>query len=63
LDEADRRDGAVLPWFAIGGIDHRTVDEVADAGARRIVVVRAITDADDPADAARRLRARLPELD
>ena len=60
--EADARDGAVLPWFAIGGIDHRTVDEVADAGAHRIVVIRAITEADDPADAARRLRGRLPEL-
>ncbi|WP_166345491.1 thiamine phosphate synthase [Phytoactinopolyspora limicola] len=44
------------PWFAIGGIDHRTVEEVVRAGARRIVVVRAITDADDPEDAARRLR-------
>ncbi|WP_460798211.1 thiamine phosphate synthase [Microbacterium sp. GXF0217] len=60
--EADRRDGAVRPWFAIGGIDHDTVDEVVDAGAQRIVVVRAITEADDPAESARRLRARLPEI-
>ncbi|MCK8610104.1 thiamine phosphate synthase [Agromyces sp. C10] len=53
----------VRPWFAIGGIDHANVDAVVEAGARRIVVVRAITEADDPADAARRLRAALPPLD
>jgi thiamine-phosphate pyrophosphorylase len=47
------------PWFAIGGIDEHTVGEVVDAGARRVVVVRAITAADDPAGAARRLRAAL----
>jgi thiamine-phosphate pyrophosphorylase len=48
------------PWFAIGGIDPRTVDDVILAGAGRIVVVRAITDAEDPAAAARELRAALP---
>nr|WP_281386561.1 thiamine phosphate synthase [Jiangella mangrovi] len=51
----------VTPWFAIGGIDERTVGEVVDAGARRVVVVRAITAADDPEGAARRLRAALRE--
>lgn len=40
------------PWFAIGGIDLSNVGQVLDAGARRIVVVRAITEADDPAAAA-----------
>lgn len=40
------------PWFAIGGIDAGNLEEVLDAGARRVVVVRAITDADDPAMAA-----------
>lgn len=48
------------PWFAIGGIDDGNLDQVLAAGARRIVVVRAITEADDPAAAAARLRARLP---
>jgi thiamine-phosphate pyrophosphorylase len=43
---------ATLPWFAIGGIDPGNVAEVAEAGARRICVVRAIRDADDPAAAA-----------
>lgn len=47
------------PWFAIGGIDEQTVAEVVAAGARRVVVVRAITAADDPEAAARRLRAAL----
>jgi thiamine-phosphate pyrophosphorylase len=47
------------PWFAIGGIDPSTIGAVVDAGARRVVVVRAITEADDPRAAARALRARL----
>ncbi|MGV9310935.1 thiamine phosphate synthase [Streptomyces sp. NPDC003691] len=47
------------PWFAIGGIDEGNLDEVLDAGARRIVVVRAITEADDPGAAAARLSARI----
>ena len=51
-----------LPWFAIGGIDHSNIGQVVDAGATRVVVVRAVTDADDPADAAARLRAQLPAL-
>nr|A3PTW9.1 RecName: Full=Thiamine-phosphate synthase; Short=TP synthase; Short=TPS; AltName: Full=Thiamine-phosphate pyrophosphorylase; Short=TMP pyrophosphorylase; Short=TMP-PPase [Mycobacterium sp. JLS] len=47
------------PWFAIGGIDEARLPEVLDAGARRIVVVRAITAADDPKAAARRLKDAL----
>ena len=47
------------PWFAIGGIDETTLDEVLAAGAQRIVVVRAITEAEDPKAAAQALRARL----
>jgi thiamine-phosphate pyrophosphorylase len=47
------------PWFAIGGIDESNLDQVLEAGATRIVVVRAITDADDPGAAAARLAARL----
>jgi thiamine-phosphate pyrophosphorylase len=48
---------ATLPWFAIGGITARNAPAVAAAGARRIAVVRAITEADDPRAAARALRA------
>ena len=47
------------PWFAIGGIDLSTVDDVLAAGATRIVVVRALTEAADPEAAARALRERL----
>jgi thiamine-phosphate pyrophosphorylase len=47
------------PWFAIGGIDGSRLPEVLAAGASRIVVVRAITEAEDPEAAARELRARL----
>ncbi|MEU6013450.1 thiamine phosphate synthase [Streptomyces sp. NPDC047515] len=54
--------GTRRPWFAIGGIDAGNLDEVLDAGARRVVVVRAITEAGDPAAAtaelAERIRAR-----
>jgi thiamine-phosphate pyrophosphorylase len=49
------------PWFAIGGIDAGNLDEVLDAGARRVVVVRAITEADDPAQAAAALAKRIRE--
>jgi thiamine-phosphate pyrophosphorylase len=48
-----------LPWFAIGGINVSNLDEVTAAGARRIVVVRAITQAADPPAAAAMLRQRL----
>jgi thiamine-phosphate pyrophosphorylase len=51
------------PWFAIGGIDEQRLPEVVAAGARRIVVVRAITGADDPKAAARRLKARLAQAE
>jgi thiamine-phosphate pyrophosphorylase len=51
--------GGDAPWFAIGGIDAGNVGEVAAAGARRIVVVRAIRDAADPERAAAELRAAL----
>jgi len=47
------------PWFAIGGIDEARLDDVLAAGAQRVVVVRAITEAADPGAAATRLRARL----
>jgi thiamine-phosphate pyrophosphorylase len=51
--------GTVKPWFAIGGIDEQRLPEVLDAGARRVVVVRAITAAEDPRAAAGRLKKLL----
>jgi thiamine-phosphate pyrophosphorylase len=47
------------PWFAIGGIDLANLDEVLAAGARRVVVVRALTEAADPGAAAAEFAARL----
>nr|WP_174347155.1 thiamine phosphate synthase [Gordonia rhizosphera] len=49
------------PWFAIGGIDADRLPEVTAAGASRVVVVRAITAADDPRAAAARLRSALAD--
>jgi thiamine-phosphate pyrophosphorylase len=51
------------PWFAIGGIDLGNVREVIAAGASRVVVVRAIRDADDPRAAAAALRSALEEAE
>jgi thiamine-phosphate pyrophosphorylase len=52
--------GGDAAWFAIGGIDATNVSDVVAAGARRIVVVRAIRDADDPERAATALLRALP---
>ncbi len=57
------RTAARLPtdtiWFAIGGINEETIEPVLDAGATRVVVVRAITEASDPPAAAARLKELL----
>jgi thiamine-phosphate pyrophosphorylase len=47
---------ARTPFYAIGGIDPGNAASVIEAGARRLCVVRAIRDAEDPAAAARTLR-------
>lgn len=52
--------GAVgVPVFAIGGIDASNLGALTRAGLRRVAVIRAVGDADDPEQAARRLRAML----
>jgi thiamine-phosphate pyrophosphorylase len=50
---------AAVPFFAIGGISTANVKDVATAGAERIAVVRALTDADDPERTAGELRSVL----
>jgi len=45
-------DEIALPWFAIGGIDSARIEQVRDAGARRIAVSSAICGADQPGPAA-----------
>ena len=56
-------DHAPMPFFAIGGIDRDNVDLVLAEGARRIAVVRAIRDAEDPGEAARALAERITNRD
>lgn len=51
--------GFERPWFGIGGIDLSNLDEVMSYGVRRVVVVRAITEADDPKAAAAEFKRRL----
>jgi thiamine-phosphate pyrophosphorylase len=51
--------GAARPWFAIGGISFDRLDDVLEAGATRVVVVRAITEAADPGTAAAAFAKRL----
>jgi thiamine-phosphate pyrophosphorylase len=48
-----------VPWFAIGGINLQTIDEVLAAGARRVCVVSAILNAPDVAKACAEFRRRL----
>jgi thiamine-phosphate pyrophosphorylase len=52
--------GEKRPWFAIGGIDGNNLSEVLGAGASRIVVVRAVAEALDPAGAVKALSSALP---
>jgi thiamine-phosphate pyrophosphorylase len=48
-----------IPWFAIGGINLKTLDDVLAAGARRICVVSAILNAPDIAAECRMFKERL----
>ena len=57
--QAPPSDPAGKPWFAVGGITMDNLDDVRAAGARRVAVSRAITDAADPAAQAAELKHRL----
>lgn len=50
---------ATVPFFAIGGISAANLPKVREAGARRVAVVRALTEAGDPERAARNLKQAL----
>ncbi len=39
---------ATVPWFAIGGIDTNNLQDVMQSGAKRVAVVRAIMEAEQP---------------
>jgi thiamine-phosphate pyrophosphorylase len=49
-----------IPWFAIGGINLKNLDDVLAAGAKRICVVSAILNAQDVEKECRKFRDRLP---
>lgn len=48
-----------IPWFAIGGINLQTLEDVLAAGATRVCVVSAILNAKDVAKACGEFRKRL----
>jgi thiamine-phosphate pyrophosphorylase len=48
-----------IPIFAIGGINLGNLDQLLEAGGRRIAVISAVVSADDVKSSARRLRERL----
>ncbi len=39
---------ASIPWFAVGGIDASNIEKVRESGAKRVAVVRAIMQAENP---------------
>lgn len=52
-------ENVMRPWFAIGGINPQTLPDVVEAGATRIVVVRAVTESPEPTEAAKGLLTAL----
>jgi thiamine-phosphate pyrophosphorylase len=50
---------AKIPWFAIGGINLKNLDDVLAAGAKRICVVSAILNVKDVTQACREFRKRM----
>jgi thiamine-phosphate pyrophosphorylase len=48
-----------VPWFAIGGINFNTIDDVLAAGAKRICIVSAILNSNDIQKTCAEFRARL----
>jgi len=52
---------SAIPFFAIGGIEKENLSSVLATGATQVAVVRAITEAADPAQAARELLEVLGE--
>ena len=50
------------PWFAIGGITLKNIDDVLEAGARRICVVSEILNAPDVTRACQQFRERIASV-
>ncbi len=54
---------AQRPVFITGGVTPATIPGLAAAGARSFVVVRFLTESDDPAGSARALRHAIDAID
>jgi thiamine-phosphate pyrophosphorylase len=52
-------DNCPIPWFAIGGIDSSNLDEVLLNGGKRVAVVRAIMQAEEPKIVVQQLLTKL----
>ena len=48
-----------IPWFAIGGIDDGNINKVTDAGAKRVAIVRAIMNSNDPKSVTKKLKEKI----
>lgn len=48
-----------IPWYAIGGVDTQNLPDVQAAGAKRVAVVRAIMQAENPAHTTQHLLRQL----
>jgi len=59
IPEVEKKVGAQIPVFCIGGIKPGNLDEVLAAGARRVVIVSGFLQAPDVEEACREVRARL----
>ncbi len=53
------QENAPVPWFAIGGIDPENLSAVTAAGATQVAIVRAVMQANDPAQMTRQLLQQL----
>jgi thiamine-phosphate pyrophosphorylase len=53
------RQNVAVPWFAIGGINLQTLNDVLAAGAQRVCVVSAILNSENVAQACAEFRKRL----
>jgi thiamine-phosphate pyrophosphorylase len=58
----ENSDRTGLPIFVTGGVSPESIPDLRRAGARRFVVVRYLTESDDPESAARRLREAIDEV-
>ncbi|BAQ65796.1 thiamine phosphate synthase [Geminocystis sp. NIES-3709] len=49
------QNNSTIPWFAIGGVDSNNIRDVIKSGAKKVAVVRAIMEAENPTEATKNL--------